>query len=216
MTHAFLTPDQVVERFTTKFGAAIKGTRVGERREGKRKEPSYNIWIDLERDLLKPAISALMELDYPHLSVISGSDLGDSIRLLYHLTIYYGRVKGEYTVTFSVLIPKDDLTIPTISDLIPGAVFSEREKQEFLGVRVSGIPDDRRLFLPEDFPEGIYPWRKDGTGIPDSMVKDLWATKRPTDRPAPPIPEAPACEVDTGEATNSPRDQDSRKEGGQS
>ncbi len=36
MTHAFLTPEQVVERFTTKFGASIKGTRISERREGAR------------------------------------------------------------------------------------------------------------------------------------------------------------------------------------
>ena len=216
MTHAFLTPEQVVERFTTKFGASIKGTRISERREGKRKEPGYDIWIDLERDLLKPAISTLMDLDYPHLSVISGSDMGDSVRLLYHMTIYYGRAKGEYTVTFSVLLPKGDLTIPTISDLIPGAVFSEREKQEFLGVKVTGIPDDRRLFLPEDFPEGIYPWRKDGTGIPDGMVKDLWASKRPTDRPAPPLPEAQACEMETEEAPPSPTGREHGKEGGQS
>jgi len=216
MTDAFLTPGQVAERFTARFGAGVHGTRIGERREGKKKEPNYNNWIDLERDLLKPARRVLMELDYPHLSVISGSDMGDSIRLLYHFSLYYGRVKGEYTVTFSVLLPKDDLTVPTISDLIPGAVFSEREKQEFLGVKVSGIPDGRRLFLPEDFPEGIYPWRRDGTGIPDGMVKDLWASKRPADRPAPPLPEAPACEPDKEESTPSPAGREHGKEGSQS
>jgi len=200
MTDEFLTPGQVVELFTTKFGTGVHGTRIGERREGKKKEPNYNIWIDLERDLLKPAIRVLMKLDYPHFSVISGSDMGDSIRLLYHFSLYYGRVKGEYTVTFTVVLPKDDLVIPTISDLIPGAVFSEREKQEFLGVSVTGIPDDRRLFLPEDFPVGIYPWRKDDTGIPDGMVNDLWASKRPTDRPAPPLPTGPAREMENEES----------------
>lgn len=216
MTGVYLSPEQVVERFTTKFGAAIQDTRIDVRREGKKKEPSYNIWIDLEQGLLKPAISTLIELDYPHLAVISGSDMGDSIRLLYHFTLYYGRVKGEYTVTFAVLLPKEDLSIPTISDLIPGAVFSEREKQEFLGVQVTGIPDNRRLFLPEDFPKGIYPWRKDTTGVPDSMVKNLWASKRPKDRPAPPLPEAPACERETEVDTIEPAGGKSEKEGGQS
>jgi len=216
MNEEILTPEQVVERFAGKFGAGIHGTRIGERREGKKKNPNFDIWIDLERDLLKPAIRALIELHYPHLSVISGSDMGDSIRLLYHFTIYYGRVKGEYTVTFAVLLPKSDLSIPTISDLIPGAVFSEREKQEFLGVKVIGIPDSRRLFLPEDFPEGIYPWRKDDTGVPEGMVNNLWASKRPVDRPAPPLVEAPACEPDAGDKQAVQSGKEPGKEGGRS
>lgn len=198
MTETFLAPGQVVERFTTAFGSGVHSTRIDERREGKKKIPNYNIWIDLERDLLKQAIRTLMEIHYPHLSVISGSDMGESIRLLYHFSIYYGRKDGEYTVTFAVILPKSDLVVPTISDLIPGAVFSEREKQEFLGVKVEGIPDGRRLFLPEDFPEGIFPWRKDETSVPESMVKKLWASKRPLDRPAPPLRETEACDAGAG------------------
>jgi membrane-bound hydrogenase subunit beta len=79
--------------------------------------------------------------------------------------------------------------------MIPGALFSEREKQEFFGITVKDIPDGRRLFLPEDFPQGVYPWRKDETGIPPEMIRNLWEVDRPSDRPAPPVPEkAPATE----------------------
>jgi membrane-bound hydrogenase subunit beta len=190
-----LIAEQVAGFFQQRFGTGVRETRVTERREGVRRTPNSNIWIDLDRELLKPAIKALMELDYPHLAVISGTDLGEVIRLIYHFTIYYGRKHGEYTVSLAVPVPKSDLTVPTISDLIPGAVFSEREKQEFLGIKVIGIPDNRRLFLPEDFPEGVYPWRKDETGVPDSMVKDLYMSKRPTDRPAPPAGEKELCEL---------------------
>jgi membrane-bound hydrogenase subunit beta len=188
MSEGQLSPEQVVDLFGKEYGNGIKSARIGERREGVKKNPNYNIWFDIDRELLKPAIKTLMGLSYPHLAIVSGTDTGDAIRLLYHFSIYYGRKHGEYAVTFAILLPKTDLTVPTISDLIPGAVFTEREKQEFLGIRVIGIPDSRRLFLPEDFPEGIYPWRKDETGIPESMVKHLWAVKRPEDRPAPPVP----------------------------
>jgi membrane-bound hydrogenase subunit beta len=54
-------------------------------------------------------------------------------------------------------------------------------------VEVVDIPDPRRLFLTENFPENVYPWRKDETGIRADMVKELWAVGRPTDRPAPPV-----------------------------
>jgi membrane-bound hydrogenase subunit beta len=68
-----------------------------------------------------------------------------------------------------VTLAKNDLRIPTITDIIPGALFTERETQEMMGVEVIGIPDKRRLFLPDDFPDGVYPWRKDETGPQDLL-----------------------------------------------
>jgi membrane-bound hydrogenase subunit beta len=215
MTGEKLTPEEVVERFSAVLGADILEMRIQERREGIKKNPNYNIWIDMNREALKPAIRALIEIHYPHLAVIAGNDLGESIRLIYHLTIYYGTPGGEYTVTFAVRLPKDDLTIPTISDLIPGAVFSEREKQEFFGISVVDIPDGRRLFLPDDFPEGVYPWRKDETGVPESMVNDLWASKRPTGRPAPAAEEKEACELEGEEGKPAEPPEKAEKEGSQ-
>ena len=46
-----------------------------------------------------------------------------------------------------------------------------------LGVKIIGIPDSRRLFLPDDFPEGVYPWRRDETG-PEKMYKNLHEVKK--------------------------------------
>jgi membrane-bound hydrogenase subunit beta len=201
MTENVLTPEQVVDLFKERFGPGIHEVRLTERREGAKKRPNHNIWISLDRDLLKPAISELIGLHFPHLSVISGIDTGEAIRLTYHFSIFYGHPGRECTVSFGVDLPKADPAIPTISDLIPGAVFSEREKQEFLGVRVTGIPDGRRLFLPEDFPEGVYPWRKDETGIPDTMIKNLYLSRRPTDRPSPQAEEKESCPIEGGEGS---------------
>ena len=97
---------------------------------------------------------------------------------MYHLYIYWGVPREEILITLKVSLDKTDLKIPTITDLIPGALTSEREKQEMLGIEVVDIPDGRRLFLPDDFPQGVYPWRKDETGIPPDMVKNLWETGR--------------------------------------
>jgi membrane-bound hydrogenase subunit beta len=196
MTERVLTPEEVVNLFKERFGPGVQDTRVAERKEGSKKRPHYDIWVSLDRDLLKPAIQVLKGLQYPHLAVISGVDTGDNVRLIYHFTIYYGHPAGEYTVSLGVDLPKSDLSIPTISDLIPGAVFSEREKQEFLGIKVTDIPDGRHLFLPDDFPEGVYPWRKDETGVPKSMVKDLYLSRRPTDRPSPQAEAKEMCPIE--------------------
>jgi membrane-bound hydrogenase subunit beta len=145
--------------------------------------------MTVSREDLNDAVAELISIDYPHLGVIAASDNGDMIDLLYHLQVFFGGKHEEICVVFTVQVPKSDPHVPTISGLIPGAVYSEREKQDMIGVTVDGIPDSRRIFLPDDFPEEIYPWRKDEKGIPPSMVKELWKVDRPTDRPVPPVAE---------------------------
>jgi membrane-bound hydrogenase subunit beta len=184
-----LSPQEIVDLYKTEFGTGIQDARITERGEGVRKTKSYNVWIRVDRALLKPAINKLINIRFPHLAVIAGNDLGTEIELLYIFSVFYGTKFGEYMVTIGIRLPKTDLTVPTITDLIPGALISEREKQEFFGITVTGIPDGRRLFIPDEFPQGVYPWRKDETGIKPEMVRELWAIGRPKDRPAPPVPE---------------------------
>jgi membrane-bound hydrogenase subunit beta len=187
MARNSLSPQQIADIFTLEFGDTVGEVRITEWTEGVKKTPIRTLWIRIERDRLKDALRRLVEIDYPHLAVVSGADTGDAIDLMYHLYIYFGIKNGEIGVTFTVSLPKSDLRVPTISDIIPGAVYTEREKQEMLGIEVVGIPDSRGLFLPADFPKGVYPWRKDETGVTDDMVKNLWAVGRPEDRPAPPV-----------------------------
>jgi len=196
------TPQEIIDLYRTEFGAGILDARITERGEGVRKTKGCNIWIRLDKNLLKPAIKKLMDIRFPHFAVIAGNDLGDEIELLYILSVFYGTKFGEYMVTLAIRLKKTDLTVPTITDLIPGALLSEREKQEFFGITVTGIPDGRRLFLPDDFPQGVYPWRKDETGIKPEMVRELWTIGRPKDRPVPPVPEKkPAPEEPAAQGT---------------
>jgi membrane-bound hydrogenase subunit beta len=138
-----------------------------------KKNEFVTIWIKVDRSVFKDVIKRLCDLQFPHLAIISGNDLGDNIELVYHFSIYYGRRMGEISLNICVDVPKSDPKIDSICDLIPGAVITEREKQEMLGVEMVGIPDSRRIFLPDDFPEGVYPWRKDKTG-PDELARNLY------------------------------------------
>jgi Ni,Fe-hydrogenase III large subunit/Ni,Fe-hydrogenase III component G len=51
--------------------------------------------------------------------------------------------------------------IPSLTPLIPGANWAEREVRDMIGVTPIGHPDPRRLVLPDDWPEGIHPLRRD-------------------------------------------------------
>ena len=58
-------------------------------------------------------------------------------------------------------VPQDDLRIDAITPLVPAADWAEREFQDAVGVRAEGHPDPRRLLLPDDWPEGLHPLRRD-------------------------------------------------------
>lgn len=178
-----LSPAEIVEHFGRLLGDGLVASSVYERFEGRKTSGSVQIWLTIDRRRLKEAVRTLIGIHFPHLTVISGCDVGDDIELNYHFYIYYGRARGEYGVFLKTLLPKSDPAIDTITDMIPGALTSEREKQEFFGVTITGIPDSRRMFLPDDFPEGVHPWRKDETGIQEHMVKKLYEVgKEPVEK----------------------------------
>jgi ech hydrogenase subunit E len=59
-------------------------------------------------------------------------------------------------------LPRDgSATLPTIEDIIPPATFFERELHEMLGFKIEGAKSIDRLFIPDDWPEDVYPLRAD-------------------------------------------------------
>jgi hypothetical protein len=58
-------------------------------------------------------------------------------------------------------VGEDDPSIPSITEMIPGAGWAEREVFDLIGIAAEGHPDPRRLVLPDDWPEGLHPLRKD-------------------------------------------------------
>ena len=58
-------------------------------------------------------------------------------------------------------VPEHDPSIESITEIIPGANWAEREFRDAIGVDADGHPDPRRLLLADDWPEGVFPLRKD-------------------------------------------------------
>jgi membrane-bound hydrogenase subunit beta len=126
------------------------------------------IWAHIDRESLLEAVGVLKSLGPVHVSIISGTDWGEEIELLYHLEVGFGTEGGEVLVTLRLRVPKADPVVPSLCGLIPGAETTEREKIEFFGVTFAGIPDSRHLFLPEDME--VHPWRKDEPEL-EKLVK---------------------------------------------
>jgi len=161
----YIKPEKIVELFKEKFNGSIINSRIETKTAGLTKNNYNIIRLQINSEDLKDAVKLLSTLDFPHLAIISGNDMGEEIELIYHFSIYYGERFKEISIGLSIHLSKKDLRIATITDLVPGAQVTEREMKEMMGITFEGLPDLPNLFLPQNFSKNIYPFRRDEKGI---------------------------------------------------
>ena len=113
---------------------------------------AINTTNGLHRDVLKAMIDADEKTG---LTAITGLDLGANLGILYHI-----HTSNDF-ITIRAEVPKNNPKIQTIVDLIAGAAFHELEVSDLFGVIFEGNELKGHLVLSENWPEGIYPLRKD-------------------------------------------------------
>jgi Ni,Fe-hydrogenase III component G len=115
-------------------------------------ETVMDVGVEGVREIIGHLVAVL---DVLHLSTITGQEIEEGIELLYHFWHGSG-------LTLRVVLPLDALEVATVTDIIPGAAFYEREIVEMLGVTFVGHEDPLRLFLPDDW-DGPPPLRKESS-----------------------------------------------------
>jgi Ni,Fe-hydrogenase III component G len=112
-------------------------------------------WVTLTAEELVAAVNALREkLSIIQLAVIIGEDVRDAFLCNYVFT-------GQRVVVLQVRLNREKSEVPSLAGMIPGAMVYERELKDLFGITPVGHPDLRRQAVPEEWPEGVYPLRKD-------------------------------------------------------
>jgi Ni,Fe-hydrogenase III component G len=89
--------------------------------------------------------------------IATGIDSENRFEVLYH----YSNDDTGCMVTLKAIINNyTKPSIESISPFLPGAEWIEREIHDVLGIEFKNHPNMRRLILADDWPEGVYPLRK--------------------------------------------------------
>jgi len=122
----------------------------------KLRELGSRIYIEaLSRDIKEVVRYIFQDLGARFITV-SGMEKEKDFELIYHFAWdREGRV-----ISVRVRLDKDNLEIETISEIIKGAEFIEREIYELLGIAFKGHPNLRPLLGMENWREGFYPLRR--------------------------------------------------------
>jgi Ni,Fe-hydrogenase III component G len=89
-------------------------------------------------------------------AIATGIDTPSGIEMLYHFS---QDSTGKMITLRTIITDKKHPQIESITPIIRGAEWIEREIWEMLGVNFVGHPNLKHLLLVEDWPEGKHPLR---------------------------------------------------------
>jgi Ni,Fe-hydrogenase III component G len=118
---------------------------------------SLDVYLRDPKDLV-PAVTGLRVKRLGYLAAITGLDPGveeENLEVLYHFCI------GPVVIALHLQVPKSESIIPSLCEIVPSAEPFEREVSEMFGITFPGIRNPDRLYLPDDWEEGVYPLRKE-------------------------------------------------------
>lgn len=120
-----------------------------------RKCLSIRVW----RERIKEAAGVMFNEFGARLSTISCVEHASFMEIIYHLPLD----REGIIVNLRIDVPKTDLTADSITPIIAGADFIEREIHDLFGVEFKGHPSLKRVILADTWPEGVHPLRKSGS-----------------------------------------------------
>jgi len=102
-------------------------------------------------------------------------DSDDCFEVIYH----YAYDQLGCVVNLKAFIrDRENPVIDSIAPFLPAAEWIEREMHDIMGIEFKNHPDMRRLILSDNWPEGVYPLRK------DAKVPERRPDGEPSSRPA--------------------------------
>jgi len=129
---------------------------------------SKRIYIEIKPESLVKMASYIFKDLKARFNTASGVDVRYHVEILYHFLIE----DINLLVSLRVKLQKPKLEIASLSPIFKGANWIEREIHEILGINFKDHPDLRRLLLADDWPDGVYPLRRDYKEWDKNAIRD--------------------------------------------
>jgi len=131
-------------------------------------ERSRKVYIEIKQESLVKVASYIFKDLKARFNTASGVDMRNHMEILYHFLIE----DINLLISLRVKLQKSKLEIDSLSPIFEGADWIEREMHEILGINFKGHPDLKRLLLPDDWPDGVYPLRRDYKEWDKNVIRD--------------------------------------------
>lgn len=156
------------ELFAEELQAALQG-KISDRTVRRPRR----IYCKATADILDITKILFEKLKVTFLCTITGLDNGAGLEVMYHFS------DDESGVLFTINVPLsyENAELNSITPIIPGAVYYERELVDMLGIKVKGVPAGNRYPLPDEFLSGQHPLRKNWSAAEYIKAEDAKCQK---------------------------------------
>ncbi len=123
------------------------------------------------KDRVRDVAQAARDAGFEMLSDLTVADYYRKKRPRFELVINLLSMQHRLRLRLRVPVPVDDVEVPSVVPVYPGAGFYEREAFDLFGLVFDGHPDLTRILMPDEWVG--HPLRKDfGTGSVPVQFKD--------------------------------------------
>lgn len=159
-----MTVKDTIKNLETKFGSRISVQKGAN-------EKQYFVLLKDKNDN-REVVKYLFKDLGARLNTMTGIDGRDHLEILYHLT--FDIPKAGFIITVKALTEKPMPSIDTVSDIIIGAKWIEREIYELFNVKFKGHPELIPLLRSDTRPADYFPFQRE--------VKDTHSSIRMTEK----------------------------------
>lgn len=126
------------------------------------------VYIEIKPESIRKVAGHVFKNLGARFNTASGVDGRYHMEILYHFTIE----EINLLISLRVKLKKEKLEIDSLTSIIKGSDWIEREIHELLGINFNGHPDLRRLLLSDDWPEGVHPLKVDYKEWDEKAIRD--------------------------------------------
>ncbi len=120
----------------------------------------FRLFLTVDRENIQDVADYIFNTAKARLILSAGTDKSP-INNTYEVTYVFSLDRDNLIVALKEVVPPSDPRVPSLTNIIPGADWHEREMRDLMGIVPEGHPDPRRLVVSDDWPEDVFPLRKD-------------------------------------------------------
>jgi len=114
------------------------------------------LMIYISKELLLDITDYLFNtLEYRYI-IVSGMDSKEGYEIIYH----YSDDSSGWVINLNVMLPHDNPVVESITPVVYGAEWIEREIMDLLGIKFLNHPKPERFLMAETWPENDFPLRR--------------------------------------------------------